>query len=122
MKKTMFMGLVIGAIAIAMVAAGSSSVIPVTAQQNNKDNAQGGLNNADDNVHDNAGGPNAELGSDQDVRFHEGLCQGGHSTSALDCEDAKEQGIIGEPGNSDENRQDDNDDDEDDDGDDDDEE
>ena len=41
MEKTILMGLVIGAIAIAMVAAGSSSVIPVTAD---KDNAQGGLN------------------------------------------------------------------------------
>jgi hypothetical protein len=100
MKKTIFMGLVIGAIAIAMVAAGFSSVIPVTAQSSNKDNAQDGLNNADGNVHDNAGGPNADLGSDQDVRFHEGLCQGGHSTNALDCENAKEDGIIGEPSNS----------------------
>ena len=106
MEKTILMGLVIGAIAIAMVAAGSSSEIPVTAQSSNKDNAQDGLNNADDNVHDNTGDPAGETGSDQDVRFHEGLCQGGHSTSALDCEDAKEQGIIGEPGES-ENRQDD---------------
>jgi hypothetical protein len=77
MKKTTFMGLVIGAIAIAMVAAGSSLVIPVTAQSSNKDHAQGGLNNADENVHENTDSTPEDL-SEQDVRFHEGTCQGGH--------------------------------------------
>src|ERR671918_2663893 len=107
MKKTIFMGLVIGAIAIAMVAAGSSSVIPVTAQSSNKDNAQDGLNNADENEHDNTG-------DKQDFAFHEGTCQGGHSTDVLD-ENFGGCGALGDPGKSDDNRQDDNDDDEDDD-------
>ena len=103
MKKTILMGVIIGAIAIAMVVASSSLVMPASA---GKDNAREGLDKADENVHDNT-----ELASNQDVRFHEGLCQGGHSTSVLDtldgCEGAKDQGIIGEPGESDDNRQDD---------------
>lgn len=43
------------------------------------DPARGGLDKADKNVHDNTGGL-----SDQDIRFHEGTCQGGHSTTVLD--------------------------------------
>jgi hypothetical protein len=107
MKKTIFMGLVIGAIAIAMVAAGSSSVIPVTATHGSphKDNAQGGLNNADDNVHENTDSTPEDL-SEQDVRFHEGTCQGGHSTDVLD-EEFGGCDAIGDPGESDNNRQDD---------------
>jgi hypothetical protein len=99
MKKTILMGLVIGAIATAMVVAGSSSVIPASA---GKDNAQGGLNNADDKVHENTG--DGETGSKQDLAFHEGTCQGGHSTDALGeggCD------ALGDPGRSDDNRQDD---------------
>ena len=52
------------------------------------------------------------------VRFHEGLCQGGHSTTVLDSIGGCDNPIITDPGNSDENRQDDNGDDEDDDSDD----
>jgi len=35
---------------------------------------------ADENVHTNTGG----VGSEQDFRFHEGLCQAGISTEALE--------------------------------------
>jgi hypothetical protein len=38
-----------------------------------------GLEVADENVHENTGPV-----SEQDVRFHEGLCQAGFSTEALD--------------------------------------
>jgi hypothetical protein len=102
MKKAIFMGLVIGAIAIAMVVAGSSSVIPASAD---KESAQDGLNNADENVHDNTGPL-----SKQDFAFHEGICQGGHSTDVLDEVTGGEgcdSDAISDPGNSDDNRQDD---------------
>lgn len=59
-----------------------------------------GIETADKNVHDNTG----DL-SDQDFAFHEGLCQGGISTDALDklggCD------ILDPPGNSGGVRQDD---------------
>ncbi|HYZ58120.1 MAG TPA: hypothetical protein VE544_00580 [Nitrososphaeraceae archaeon] len=48
--------------------------------------------------------------SEQDVRFHEGTCQGGHSTDVLD-EEFGGCDALGDPGNSDDNRQDNNDDD-----------
>ena len=64
-----------------------------------KSSGSNGLEKADKNVHDNTGPV-----SDQDIRFHEGLCQGGHTTEALDnlggCD------ILTDPGNSDGNRQD----------------
>jgi hypothetical protein len=113
MEKTILMGLMIAALTITsgMVV---PSAIPVLAQ----DEAREGLDRADENVHDNTG-----LGSDQDDRFHEGLCQGGHSTTVLDNEaEGCDSEFISDPGNSDENRQDDNDDDEDDEDDDDDDE
>jgi hypothetical protein len=46
--------------------------------------------------------------SEQDIRFHEGICQGGHSTDVLDEITGGEGcGALGDPGKSDENRQDD---------------
>jgi hypothetical protein len=54
---------------------------------------------ADENVHENTPG---EFGGDQDVRYHEGTCQGGSDSAACDFD------IITDPGNSDDNRQDDN--------------
>jgi hypothetical protein len=54
---------------------------------------------ADENVHENTPGG---FGGDQDVRYHEGTCQGGSDSAACDFD------IITEPGNSDDNRQDDN--------------
>lgn len=47
--------------------------------QTTTDPARGGLDTADQNVHDRTG-----LGGSVDQRFHEGLCQGGHSTTAVD--------------------------------------
>ena len=44
-----------------------------------KDSALGGLDRADENVHQNTGPL-----SPQDFDFHVGLCQGGHSTTVLD--------------------------------------
>ena len=44
-----------------------------------KDSASGGLNKADTNIHQNTGAL-----SPQDLNFHVGTCQGGHSTAVLD--------------------------------------
>jgi hypothetical protein len=60
-----------------------------------------GLERADQNVHENTGGP----GSPQDIRFHEGTCQGGHSTAALGPSGCNNP-LITAPGNSDTHRQD----------------
>ena len=59
-----------------------------------------GLETADDNVHKNqpTGDP-----VNQDKVFHEGTCQGGHTTEALGTCDNP---IITDPGNSDNHRQD----------------
>jgi hypothetical protein len=93
-------------LAVLVIAAGlvigtTSMASPVVAQPE-KDNAQDGLNKADDNVHENA--------PQNDVTFHEGLCQGGHSTDVLDDitggEGCDANPPITDPGNSDENRQD----------------
>ena len=54
---------------------------------------------ADENVHENTPG---EFGGDQDVRYHEGTCQGGSDSAACDFD------TITEPGNSDDLREDDN--------------
>ena len=104
MEKTILMGLIIGAVATAMVVAGSSTVIPALAI---KDNAQGGLNRADENIHENTDSTPDDL-SEQDIRFHEGICQGGHSTDVLDeITDGEGCDALGDPGKSDDNRQDD---------------
>ena len=64
-----------------------------------KSSGSNGLEKADKNVHDNTGPVR-----DQDIKFHEGLCQGGHTTEALEqlggCD------ILIDLGNSDGNRQD----------------
>ncbi|MBA3285019.1 MAG: hypothetical protein H0U27_08175 [Nitrosopumilus sp.] len=67
-----------------------------------KDSGSNGLEIADDNVHENTGGL-----SPQDFSFHEGICQGGHSTEALEevtggvgCD------ALNSPGNSNDHRQD----------------
>ena len=54
------------------------------------DSRETGESTADDQIHNNPGAP--ELKSDQDIRFHEGICQGGSSGGACDLP------IIGEPG------------------------
>lgn len=66
------------ATSIALVAT-LSITTPVLAD---KDSALGGLDNADDNVHDNVPGG---LGGEIDQKFHNGLCQGGHPTTAFTC-------------------------------------
>ena len=67
-----------------------------------KETPPGIAEHADENVHTNTGG----LGSEQDFRFHEGLCQAGISTE--DLEGAVPGGCAGlePPGNSGEVRQD----------------
>jgi len=62
-------------IATSIAVATTSIATPISAE----DHARGGLDKADKNVHDNTGPL-----SDQDIRFHEGTCQGGHSTTVLD--------------------------------------
>jgi hypothetical protein len=57
----------------------------VSAQRPEPDRARGGLDEADVNVHENTDSTPTDL-SEQDIRFHEGLCQGGHSTTVLDRE------------------------------------
>jgi Zn-dependent alcohol dehydrogenase len=76
---------------------GTSGLMTATIQpaQAQKESAREGLDTADERVHDNT-----EFGSDQDVRFHEGLCQGGHSTTELDRLDGCNTSIITEPGKS----------------------
>jgi len=68
------------ALAILVVAASLViAMVPMAVPVSAEDHARGGLDKADKNVHDNTGGL-----SDQDIRFHEGTCQGGHSTTVLD--------------------------------------
>ena len=95
-------------IAAALVIGMTTMASPVSAQE---DPARKGLDRADTEIHEDEPG----LGSQQDDAFHEGICQGGHSTTALDtffqgCDSS----FISDPGSSDEHRQDNNDDDDDD--------
>jgi hypothetical protein len=53
---------------------------PTTAFAQDKETPPGIANQADENVHTNTGG----VGSAQDFRFHEGLCQAGISTEDLE--------------------------------------
>ena len=45
-----------------------------------KSSGSNGLEEADEKVHNTPGG----FGGHQDIKFHTGTCQGGHSTSDLD--------------------------------------
>lgn len=85
--------LAIFVIAAAMVIAMIPMAIPASAD---KSDAQDGLNEADNKIHENTGPP---VPSDEDIRFHEGTCKGGHTTDALEglggCD------VLTEPGNSD---------------------
>lgn len=58
-----------------------------------KSSASNGIETADNNVHENTGAV-----SPQDVRFHEGLCQAGITTEAL--EGLGGCGILSPPGES----------------------
>jgi hypothetical protein len=66
-----------------------------------KDSARGGLDKADEKVHEHLG-----TGTEGDVRFHEGLCEGGHSTTVLDSIGGCDNPIITDPGKSDTHRKD----------------
>jgi hypothetical protein len=80
-------------IIMALVTIGTSTV-PAFAQKQPP-----GIETADEKVHENTGAV-----SEQDKRFHEGLCQGGITTEAL--EDLGGCDILTAPGSSDEVRQD----------------
>jgi len=58
-----------------------------------KDSSSEGVEKADDKVHENTGGV-----SDQDIRFHEGLCEADITTEAL--EDLGGCEILTPPGES----------------------
>lgn len=64
-----------------------------------KSSGQNGLHKADENVHDTPGG----FAGDQDIRFHEGTCQGEHP---VDIPEGCDNDLITDPGNSDDNRKD----------------
>jgi hypothetical protein len=83
------------AIVVGLVIGTTSMINPVAAD---KDNAREGLDRADENVHENA--------PENDVTYHEGQCQGGHSSTVLDSLGGCDADIITDPGNSDDNRQD----------------
>ena len=69
-----------------------------------KETPPGIANHADENVHTNTGG----VGSQQDFRFHEGLCQAGISTEALEeATNGAGCDALSPPGNSGGVRQDD---------------
>ena len=65
-----------------------------------KSSGQNGLDKADENVHDTPGG----FAGKQDLKFHEGTCQGGHP---VDIPEGCDNDLITDPGNSDDNRNDD---------------
>jgi hypothetical protein len=87
-------------IATSIVVATTSTATQASADKPDKT----GLEKADEKVHENTGST-PENPSDQDIRFHEGTCQGGHTTEVL--ESIGGCGVLTDPGNSDENRQDD---------------
>jgi hypothetical protein len=89
--KTIAIFVILSAIVTAIVAVSTSTA--ALADKPSKT----GLERADDNVHEHA--------IQNDVKFHEGTCQGGHSTTALGpsgCDNP----ILSDPGNSDRHRQD----------------
>jgi hypothetical protein len=58
-----------------------TAVSTTPAASADKTSGSNGLETADVNVHENTpGGPVGQ----QDINFHTGLCQGGHSTKALE--------------------------------------
>jgi hypothetical protein len=89
-----------GLVLIAGLVIGTALVAtPVVAD---KSSASNGLEIADLKIHENTG-------LEQDIRFHEGTCQGGHTTTVLQglggC-NPPPTGLITDPGNSDLHRQD----------------
>jgi hypothetical protein len=92
-------------IAASIVMATVSIATPVLADKEDKINSRDGLDKADQNVHENTPG---ELTGQQDKVFHEGLCQGDLSTTVVEANGGCDGPLgLGDPGNSDENRNDD---------------
>ncbi len=83
------------------IAIGATTSLATQASADKPDKT--GLEKADEKVHENTGST-PENPSDQDVRFHEGTCQGGHTTDVL--ESIGGCGALTDPGNSDDHRQD----------------
>jgi len=75
-KKTKLLSLLVGAAAILTILATTSSTTYA-----DKSSGSNGLEKADENVHTHTPGG---FGGHQDIKFHTGTCQGGHSTSDLD--------------------------------------
>ena len=92
--------------AAALTITTTTTSLPIASAQDKKENAQDGLNRADEKVHENTDSEIGDL-SEQDIRFHEGTCQGGHSTDVLDSITGGGCPTEGfDPGESDEHRQD----------------
>jgi len=72
-----------------------SMVTPVVLAD--KESGDNGLDKADEEVHDNTPGGFA---GDQDIRYHEGACQGGHE---VNIPEGCDNDLITDPGNSDDN-------------------
>jgi hypothetical protein len=69
-----------GLVLIAGLVIGTASVVNAVAAD--KSSASNGLEIADLDVYENTGST-AQNPSSQDIRFHEGTCQGGNTTAAL---------------------------------------
>jgi hypothetical protein len=91
-------------IATSIAVATTSMTTPILADKEDKINSRGGLDKADENVHENTPG---ELTGPQDKVFHEGLCQGDLSTTVVE-DNGGCDGPLGltDPGESDNHRQD----------------
>jgi hypothetical protein len=85
-------------LAVATVLTAGLAVLPSYATTD-EDPASNGLEIADRKVHENA--------PQNDVTFHEGTCQGGHTTEALEEIASCDELPITDPGNSDDHRNDD---------------
>ena len=94
MKSHTFFAIFLAATSIAIVIV--SAADPILAD---KSSGQNGLDKADENVHDTPGG----FAGDQDIKFHEGTCQGEHP---VDIPDGCDNDLITDPGNSDDKRKD----------------
>ncbi|MGI8719376.1 MAG: hypothetical protein ACR2KF_02520 [Nitrososphaeraceae archaeon] len=92
MKSHTYLAIFIIAASIAV--ASTSIATQASADQPDKT----GLERADEKVHENTGST-PENPSDQDIRFHEGTCQGGHTTEVLESIGGCD--ILSDPGNSD---------------------
>jgi hypothetical protein len=79
------------------IAIGTTTSIATQASAEKPDKT--GLDKADEKVHETPGG----FAGKQDLKFHEGTCQGGHE---VDIPEGCNNDLITDPGNSDDHRQD----------------